>query len=275
MKSLIPLLFLFLLITNCMVVDLGSSRGDGIAVTEIRPLSSFSRVDLECAVHLTIKSGPEYAAYVTSDGNLSGYFHTDAFGGVLTVGLTGAIDPVVTPEIVIMVPDIQTVIHNGNGTVEILEGGHFPNLKLQLNGGGDIHFSGTATHLQAQLNGAGKIILDGFAALLTVDLRGSGEVSAENLLVEDADVELSGSGNIYLDLDYESNLNLVLSGSGNVEWWGAPKGLYYNLIGSGKIIEHRGLPKKSANGSEVPATKKTAANPGLYELINPKKAIVH
>jgi hypothetical protein len=47
-------------------------------------------------------------------------------------------------------------------------------------------------------------------------------------------------------MDYQSTLNLDLSGSGNVEWWGAPSRINYNLTGSGKVIEHRGLPKKSA-----------------------------
>jgi hypothetical protein len=47
-------------------------------------------------------------------------------------------------------------------------------------------------------------------------------------------------------MDYQSTLNLDLSGSGHVEWWGSPSRLNYNLTGSGKVVEHPGLPKKSA-----------------------------
>lgn len=242
--ALAPLALLF---TNCMVVDLGyPSQGDGYAVTETRSLSAFSRIDLECAVHVTVKTGSQYAAYVTSDGNLSSYIETDAFAGVLTIGLTGQIDPVVVPEVVVVVPDLRELIHDGSGIVDIQEGGDFPDLKLQLNGDGQIRFNGTASHLEADLNGTGRMTLEGFAASLQSDLRGEGDIFAENLLVEDADVKLSGAGNVYLDLDYQSALKLDLSGTGRVEWWGAPAQLHYNLTGIGKVVEHRGLPKKSA-----------------------------
>ncbi|GEM_PF-3077724 len=253
---------LALLLTNCMVEDFGyQSRGDGYAVTETRSLSAFSRVDLECPIHVTIKTGSQYAAYVTSDGNLSAFIQTDAFAGVLTIGLTGTIDPVVVPEVVVVVPDLREVIHDGSGLVDIVEGGEqgsgdFPDLKLQLNGNGEIHFSGTASNLRIELNGAGRITLEGFAASLQTDLRGEGDVFGENLLVEDADVNLSGAGNVYLDLDYQSTLNLDLPGSGRVEWWGAPEQLHYNLTGQGKVVEHRGLPKKSA------AEKKSSGTSG-------------
>jgi hypothetical protein len=273
MKAL-ALISLPLLLTNCMVVDFASQQGNGIAVTEARSLSSFTRVDLECPIHVVIKSGPQYAAYVTSDDNLSGYIQTDAFGGVLTIGLAGQIEPVVVPEVIIVVPDIREVIHNGDGLVELEEGGDFPDLTLQLNGGGEIRFSGTASTLRTELNGTGKITVDGFAALLKADLRGNGAIFAQNLLVEDADVALSGSGNVYLDMDYESTLNLALTGSGNVEWWGAPQTLNYTLTGVGKVVEHKGLPKKAAAmmGSAKAGAAKSSADAGKpYEIIAAKK----
>ncbi len=246
MKSLLAIASLSILLSNCMVADYQWHQGNGVAVTETRPLASFTRVDLEGSMHVTLQSGPEWAAYVTSDGNLSGYIQTSSYAGVLTIGLTSEIEPVVVPEITVVVPNIHHVIQNGNGLLDIQEGGNFPDLSLVLNGGGQIRFSGTASHLSAVVNGSGSINLQGFAAFLTADLNGKGEIQAENLLVEAADVELSGSGNVFLDLDYESNLNLNLSGSGQLEWWGAPQKLNYTLTGTGQVIEHRGLPKKSA-----------------------------
>ena len=229
-----------------LAVDLQGEAGNGIAATEVRNLPSFDRVRLEAPVHVVVKSGPSYSAYVTSDANLTGFIQTDAFAGTLTIGMSSGISPTIEPEITIVVPDLHELTHNGNGLVEIQEGGHFPDVSLTLNGGGEIRYSGTASRIHATLNGSGNIVMEGYTTLLEADLRGVGEIHGENLLSGDADVDLSGSGFVFLDLDYQSVLNLNLTGSGHVEWWGSPSRLNYNLLGEGKVVEHRGLPKKSA-----------------------------
>jgi putative autotransporter adhesin-like protein len=246
LSTLATLATLSLLTTSCMVLDLQYEEGNGVVATEIRTLPSFNRVRLDAPVHVTIKSGSAYAAYITSDENLTGYFETDAYAGTLTVGMSSGIAPLIEPEITIVVPDLREVIHNGDGTLEIQEDGRFPDVTLTLNAGGEIFYSGTASRLRAVVNGSGDITMEGYTALLEAELRGNGEIHGENMLSGDADVELSGSGYVFLDMDYQSTLNLDLSGSGHVEWWGAPSRLNYNLTGSGKVVEHRGLPKKSA-----------------------------
>ena len=273
LQTLTALATLPLFLTNCMVVDFDWGQGNGIAGTEIRSLSSFSRVQLEAPVHVIVKTGPAYSAYVTSDENLTGYITTDTWAGTLTIGLTTDIQPTIEPEITIILPDLRALTHNGNGLVEIFEDGEFPDVSLTLNGGGEIRFSGTATNLHATLNGSGTIDMEGFAASLTADLRGMGEIHAENLLVEDADVDVSGSGYAFLDLDYQSTLDLAISGSGHVEWWGSPAHLNYNIYGSGKVIEHRGLPKRSAAAKRGAALAKGGAAGYDEVAVKPAKSI--
>lgn len=280
MKPLLALATLPVLLSSCMVFDLGWEQGNGIAATEIRSLPSFSRVRLDAPVHVVIKTGPTYEAYVTSDANLTTAFQTDAFAGTLTIGMASGISPTIEPEIVIVMPDLRGLTHNGNGLVEIQEDGNFPDVSLTLNGGGEIFFSGTATTLKANVNGSGVITLEGYASLLVADLRGDGGIHAENLLAGDAEVDLSGSGAVFLDLDYQSELDLILTGSGTVEWWGAPSKLNYSLLGTGKVVEHRGLPKKSAaakTSATAPskAAAKAGAVSGTYENVPtlPKKTI--
>jgi hypothetical protein len=278
MKTLLTLSSLPFLLSSCMVMDFEWQQGNGVAATEIRSLPSFDRVRLEAPVHVIVKTGPAYSAYVTSDANLTGYFTTDTWGGTLTIGMSSGIDPVVEPVITIVVPDLRGLVHNGDGLVEVLEDGEFPDLDLTLNGGGEIFFSGTASHLHAALNGSGSIEMEGYAADLSADLRGSGEIHAENLLAGNADVSLSGSGFLFLDLDYQSTLDLVLSGPGQVEWWGSPARLDYSITGSGQVIEHRGLPKKSA-AAEIPAAGNAGAaaaaaksGAGAYDEVPAKPA---
>jgi hypothetical protein len=236
-----------------MVLDYGPGAvGNGVSATEARSLPAFDRVRLEAPVHVVVKTGPSYAAYVTTDANLTSSLATDAAGGTLTIGLPYSISPTVEPRITIVAPSLRALVHNGNGTVEVDEGGDFPDLDLTLNGSGEILFSGTASRLAATVNGSGIIDLEGFAASLAATLRGEGAIHAENLLTESAQVDLSGSGYVFLDLDYGSDLELSLSGSGKVEWWGSPARLDYHLTGEGQVAEHRGLPKRSALAKRAP-----------------------
>jgi hypothetical protein len=257
MKSLVAFLALPFLLSSCMVVDTYGTypdgnggddwrNGNGTAVTETRYLPAFSTIESQSPIRVTVKTGSDYAAYVTADGNLTSYIVTTTHAGVLTVELSTEISPTVTPEVVVVTPDLRQVIHDGSGFVDVQEGGDFPDLSLQLNGSGTLRFDGTATRLHAELNGYGRMTLQGYAAVLQTELRGQGDISAENLLAGDASVSLSGTGNVFLDLDYQSTLDLDLSGAGRVEWWGAPARLDYNLTGTGTVIEHRGLPKMSA-----------------------------
>jgi hypothetical protein len=258
-----------------MVLDVQDAQGNGISATESRSLPAFDRVRLDAPVHVTVKSGSAYQAYVTTDGNLTGYLTTDAVNGTLIIGLPYSIVPTVEPQITVVVPGLHSLTHNGSGTVEIEEGGDFPDLDLTLNGSGDIRFSGTATNLSATLNGSGSIDLEGFAVSLTAALTGEGAIHAENLLAEDASVNLSGSGYVYLDLDYQSTLDLSLTGSGRVEWWGSPAHLDYHLSGEGKVVEHRGLPKRSAAGKRSAADAGAAAKVGAgYEEVPRQPAVV-
>jgi hypothetical protein len=260
LPTLAALAALPFLLSNCMVLDIPPyEEGNGVAATEIRSLPSFDRVRLEAPVHVVVKSGPAYAAYVTTDANLTGYLQTDAFAGTLTIGMDYSMSPTIEPEITIVVPDLREVTHNGNGLVEIEEDGGFPDVNLVLNGGGEIRYSGTASRLKAVINGSGDIVMEGYAAKLVADLRGNGAIHGENLLSGDADVDLSGSGFVYLDLDYESVLNLNLTGSGRVEWWGQPERLNYTLLGEGKVVEHRGFPKRSAAAKASAGLAKAAA----------------
>lgn len=258
MKHLLALLAgLPLLLTGC-VVNFDWETGNGVAVTETRHLPAFSRIEMDAPVRVTVKTGSSYAAYVTGDENLVAYLETEAFGGTLTISQSYLVDPVVEPMITVIVPDLRALEHNGMGVVEILEDGDFGNLALTLNGGGEILFSGTAASLKATNNGSGRIYAEGYADYLEAVLRGPGEISAEYLLAGDADVEVSGSGSVYLDLDYGSVLSVDMSGSGKVEWWGAPAKVDYRLTGTGKVLEHRGLPKKTA---AAPAAKVSAEKP--------------
>jgi hypothetical protein len=292
MKTWLTLAMLPLFLSNCMVVDGGWEQGaydggqtssgivygNGVAATEIRSLPAFDKVRVDGSVHVIVKTGSSYSAYVTADANLTDWFRTSVSGSTLGISVSSGMRASVEPQITIVVPELRGLTQNAGGLIEIEEDGNFPDVRLTSNGSGEIRYGGTAATLTATLNGWGGIVLEGYAALLVADLRGSGSLHGENLLTGDADVASSGSGAMFLDMDYESTLKLSLSGQGRIEWWGAPAKLDYTLMGSGKVIEHRGLPKKAASAKT--ATGSADAKAGLakrgaqagkpYEMVNGK-----
>jgi hypothetical protein len=267
MKTWLTLAILPLFLSNCMVVDSGWEQGtyegdptssgivygNGVAATEIRSLPAFDKVRVDGSVHVIVKAGSSYSAYVTADANLTDWFRTSVTGNTLGISVAYGMRTSVEPEITIIVPELHGLTQNAGGLIEIEEDGDFPDVRLTSNGSGEIRYGGTAATLTATLNSWGDIVLEGYAALLVADLRGAGSLHGENLLTGDADVASSGSGAMFLDMDYESTLKLSLSGQGRIEWWGSPAKLDYTLLGSGKVIEHRGLPKKAASVKDAAA----------------------
>jgi Putative auto-transporter adhesin, head GIN domain len=273
MKRWLVLALLPLFLSSCMVVDLQWEQGNGVAATEVRSLPAFERVNLEGPVHVIIKTGPAYSAYVTADANLTGYFQTDAFAGTLTIGMASGIQPSVEPEITIVMPELRSLTHNGDALVEIQEDGNFPAVNLTLNGGGTIFYSGTASTLTATLNGSGTIEMEGYASFLDARVRGNGELHGENLLTGDADVELSGAGMALLDLDYQSTLNLELTGSGQVEWWGAPAQENRRRQGSGQADSGGNAGNPGWNGRrQVRRHEREPDRAGLRNRIRKRRA---
>jgi hypothetical protein len=269
MKALVALMSLPFFMTSCMVVEEWPHGGHGETITETRSLPYFNQVAIAAPVHVKVQSGTRYAAYVTTEEGQQAHLQTDVFMSVLTIDMSVFHSSAAEPTVVVIVPDLKGIIHDDNGLVEIEEDGNFPDLRLELNAGGEIRFFGTASRLRADLNGAGRIYMEGYTDWLQANLRGTGVISGENMLAGDADVVLSGSGSIYLDLDYQSVLNLALTGSGRVEWWGQPAKLNYTLTGTGKVVEHRGIPKR---GAGAPAPKKAVPDSSAQPPLNAPKS---
>ncbi len=234
-------------LSGCMVnLDVGVGEGEGVIVTEVRDLSAFSRIRVNGNMHVTVVDGGSYSARVTTDDNLTEACRTSIRNGILEVDWAYDVSPSAEAEVVITSPYLTSFANNGDGDVSFEATGILSDLRLELNGSGDLFFRGHVDRLTAVVNGDGILEMEGSAAILKAQVNGSGALYADPLTASDIQAVMAGSGDMTLALDGGAWLDLTVSGSGQTEWWGNPGKLTYHLSGNGAVVEHRGLFKVGA-----------------------------
>lgn len=108
-------------------------------------------------------------------------------------------------------------------------------LKIVLDGSGDISTRVSSPKIEVQLNGSGDIKLSGQTDNLTAGVAGSGDIHAFELKAKKVSAGLTGSGN--LEVYASESLSAGVTGSGEVFYKGEPKDKDFKVAGSGQIIK--------------------------------------
>jgi hypothetical protein len=118
-------------------------------------------------------------------------------------------------------------------------------MDIILSGSGKISMFNLDTEtLTAKLSGSGLIELQGIATTAKISIPGSGRIkgysvrtpstSSGKLEINDCEVTISGSGEAFVYVwDY---LDVYIPGSGTVYYRGSPKDRFYDIPGSGRVI---------------------------------------
>jgi hypothetical protein len=110
--------------------------------------------------------------------------------------------------------NLKGVSCNGDTTAD-LKGIHTNELKLEINGSGDMSAEGTADQQELSINGCGKFL-------------GGGLKSKE------AKINIAGSGDAVVSAS--ESLDVSIAGSGSIKYYGDPK-IKQNVMGSGSITK--------------------------------------
>jgi hypothetical protein len=209
--------------------------GSGNLITEDRPLSGVSRVDLAIPATLAIIQGTSEGLTVTGDDNVLPLLTTAVNSGKLTIRYKPGYEvrTVQVPQITLTVKDLAELRVSSTGTVTVssLRTGEF---ELRLTSSGSITIDELqADELTVLISSSGDIFVQGSATDLELDGSSSGSFEAGDLQVQSADVELTSSGDATLWV--ARDLRARLSSSGNVYYYGTPD-VTENLTSSGKVI---------------------------------------
>ena len=235
MKTIKQLLFFTMLLfaaTSCF--EDFTIRGNGIAASQGRSVSSFNKVKSAGDFEVHITKGNEYDVLVNAEETLQPYIETHVSGNTMHIDVEGwhNLKNRLPMKVYVTVPVLKSIKQSGSGYISTA---HFTAGKYELfvSGSGNISTSVDAGIVDAAVSGSGSIIIAGNAGDAFYAISGSGSIDSYELEAENCDANISGSGNMHV-LATES-LTARISGSGNVYYSGNPR-VSYNISGSGKVI---------------------------------------
>ncbi len=122
-----------------------------------------------------------------------------------------------------------------NGSAEVVGENKFvlDEMKININGSGEIILSLEVQKLETAVSGSGIIQLNGLANVHTFNVSGSGILEAYSLITNKSDITISGPGKAEVVAIEE--LNIKISGPGKVMYMGEPKNINQDISGSGSI----------------------------------------
>lgn len=122
---------------------------------------------------------------------------------------------------------------HGEADIE-LNGNDLALTKLVQTGQGDVNIKGIKTDNMTLVNhGSGGTRLAGDAKSLFMRVSGSADVDTFNLKTQSTEIQLRGSGDVML-----SSTNSLIArvfGSGDITYYGSPKNINLDVLGSGRI----------------------------------------
>jgi len=215
-------LFNFLLLLICLLFFYsqgnsaeGCIEGNNITTTELRPVPSFSEIDISGVFDVSIQYQKKNKITVTADKNLLPHIVTRVTSGKLHVYSDRSICTRSTLHIDIESDGIE---------------------KIQSSGATDISVSDVKSdRLEINVDGAGDISLSGKVELFIAKLSGTADVEAEDLKAESVQISLSGASDASI---YASKkLVATVTGAGTINYSGNPKEIIKKITGTGELIE--------------------------------------
>ena len=192
--------------------------GEGPVTSETRPVTPFTRVDVNNGIRLTLridpglKIGATQPVEVSAQQNLLPIITTEVLGDTLRIHSSESFRTSERVEITIVTSTLQGVTLSGgsNGTVDGLEADQF---RVSLSGGSVLTASGRADSVVVSASGGSRTELDGLtAATATVDASGGSRVNLRATL----GVTGSASGGSHVSVAGGASLNVTSTGGSEV-----------------------------------------------------------
>lgn len=209
--------------------------GSGTLITEDRPVSGVSRVELAIPADLVIQQGTADALTVTGDDNVLPLLTTVVSGDKLTIRYKPQVNvhTFQRPQISLTVKDLREVRVSSSGNMKV---GSITtsDFKIGLSSSGDINIQGLqAENITAELSSSGDIVIQGSANVLNLNISSSGSFQAGDLKVQKADIHVSSSGDVTVWV--VEDLRAAISSSGDISYYGKPV-VQKSLSSSGNLI---------------------------------------
>ncbi|HEX5652306.1 MAG TPA: head GIN domain-containing protein [Chitinophagaceae bacterium] len=236
MKQILPvLLFITLLSSSCHYFHGERVRGNGNVVTQSRPFSDFSAVDVSSALDVVITQDSGFAVKVETDQNLQEYVEIYQEGDLLEVHLRNnvSLDPSRRTTVFISAPVFKSLDVSGASSISSANKINASELlSCKASGASHLEIELNAPKVEVELHGASSAELRGETRDFIAQGSGSSDIKAYDLKTENADIHVSGASNA--DVFASVKLEARASGASDVRYKG-PATVNSNTSGAGSV----------------------------------------
>lgn len=230
--NLILMCLLVLVLNACKKVI-----GDGAVVTQNRPLTNFTGVDLRINAHVVYKQAPDFKVAVSAQDNVQRVLVTEIDKGDLVIKLKKDVhlrrhEPIT---ITVHTPEITSIRNVESGSITCNSPLNVEALHVSVYGSGSIELDHlVARRLDAEASIAANFkITSGMVSDALVRNLGSGEIDMSNVVAKEVYATIMGTG--HLRLHATEKLKAGISGSGNIYYKGQPA-ITTEITGAGKVL---------------------------------------
>lgn len=196
-------------------LKVGSEKGSGRMVSEVRELADFHGVDVGGVFHVEITAGKDYAVEIEADDNLLPLITTEVKRGVLRIKTERKLSSENPMRIRISAPNIDS---------------------LDVSGAAKVNVAGLKNEsIAVDSSGASKIKVVGETAMLKVDVSGATQVDAESLTAGEASIEASGASQV--DVNVTGELRTDASGASKISYSGTPTNVVTKKSGASSVYQ--------------------------------------
>jgi hypothetical protein len=204
----------------------------GKTVTEKREVPVFQSVELKGNGSIYLKQGNDQSLEVKTDDKFLQALKTKVNNkGELSIGFEHVTNPPPL-DVFITMKEIKALIISGSGKIRGDGSIKSSDIKVTINGSGEITLNLDAENTTSEIYGSGAIILTGQAKAEILKIFGSGKIEAFDLKCEKSQIEIYGSGQCRVNVAAE--LSVQINGSGEVAYKGKPV-VNSKMNGSGRL----------------------------------------
>jgi len=211
--------------------------GEGPVVTQERPVTNFTAIDLRMAGDVYYKQDANRKLEIIAQQNILDMLETYVSDNKLVIKFNGGSDYHSSDQVRINIsgPDVNRFGLTTSGSIHCINNLELAGLSLNITGSGSISLMQVATHnIEAINNGSGNITaIGGSADTENLKTSGSGKIDLVNISAKNITAKIAGSGSIKVKA--ADHLDATVEGSGSIYFTGYPA-VSSHIYGTGHLI---------------------------------------
>lgn len=211
----------FLVIASSCSKDDDGIVGQGATVTRDISLPDFNEIELNISADVYLTQGNEQSIRIDAEQNIIDNIIIKVVRDKWNIDFFERVWRHDDIRIYIAIPEITDLEINSSGDIHGRGTINTNNLKLDINGSGDVELDVDANSVYNNVDRSGDIKLSGTTHNLNIKINGSGDVKAFSLMAYACVIDVNGSGDSKV---YVNNvLKVSINGSGDVYYKGHPQ----------------------------------------------------